>query len=176
MSHQSVVRRYARALYEEAAQDPRIGRDMALVRQTVLDEPAFAAYLQSPVVAREAKKSAVTAIFGENLHPLSIRFLRLVIARKREYLLPAMAAFYAELSDIKSGITTAYVRTCFALSDAERAKLAAALEQRLANRIRLVIEMDTSLVGGMVVRIGDVVYDGSVRHQLERLRASMTST
>ncbi len=174
MREQSVVKRYARALYEEAAGEARIGTDMRLIGATLEQSPALAASLQSPVLEREAKFAAVRAVFAERLHPLSMQFLRLVIERRRENQLPEMTIAYASLCDAESGVLTAQVRTCLDLSERQKADLMAALEQHTGHGIRLDIHTDSTLMGGMVVRIGDTVFDGSVSHQLERLRNCMS--
>lgn len=174
MREQSVVKRYARALYEEAAGEARIGTDMRLIRATLEQSPALAACLQSPVLEREAKLAAVRAVFAERLHPLSVQFLRMVIERRRESQLPDMTLAYASLCDAESGVMTAQVRSCLDLSERQKADLTAALEQHTGHGIRLEVRTDSALMGGVVVRIGDTVFDGSVSHQLERLRNCMS--
>ncbi len=174
MREQSVVKRYARALYEEAAGEARIGTDMRLIGSTLEQSPALAACLRSPVLERKAKLAAVRAVFAERLHPLSMQFLRLVIERRRESQLPDMTHAYASLCDAESDVMTAQVRSCLDLSERQKADLTAALEQHTGHGIRLEVQTDSTLMGGVVVRIGDTVFDGSVSHQLVRLRNRMS--
>ena len=174
MRQQSIAMRYARALHEEGAGEARIRSDMELIGTTLEQSPTLTACLHSPVLEREAKLAAVRAVFADRLHPLSMQFLRLVIERRREEQLPEMAHAYAGLCDAETGVLTAYVRTTLALSEREAADLTAALEQHTGHGIRLEVQTDSTLMGGMVVRVGDVVFDGSVRHQLERLRSCMS--
>lgn len=174
MGQQSVAMRYARALHEESAGEARIRSDMHLIGATLQQSTTLAACLQSPVLEREAKLAAVQAVFADRLHPLSTQFLKLVIERRREEQLQAMVHAYAQLCDAESGITTAHVRTCHELSERQKADLTTALEQHTGHGIRLEVQTDSTLMGGMVVRVGDVVFDGSVSHQLERLRSRMS--
>jgi F-type H+-transporting ATPase subunit delta len=80
---------------------------------------------------------------------------------------------YRALRDEQRGVVTARVRTALPLDDTEREKLKSELEDLTGQTVRLETRQDESLIGGVVVRIGDTVYDGSARHQLESLRDRM---
>ena len=176
MTNQTVARRYAQAFYEEAVRAQhveRIDEDMALIRETLETSRELVIFFESPIIARQKKHDVVEALFAKRVQPATMNFLRLLIDKKREELFPAVVRAYRALRDEQLGIVEAQARVAFPLSDAERAQLTKALEQMAGTRIRLMLEQDATLVGGLVVRIGDTVYDGSVRHQLATLRERM---
>lgn len=176
-----VARRYARALFEEArarGQAEAIDADVALLYESFTASRELARVFESPVIPREKKKKIIETLFGGRLQPLTVRFLELLVEKERESLLPAIVAAYRTLLDEEQGIIEAQVRTAFPLDEAGAQPLVAKLERLTGKKIRLQLQQDPSLIGGVVVRVGDTVYDGSVRQQLtalrERLRRSVT--
>ncbi len=176
MKNLTVARRYAQALSEEAAQAQRldaVDADIALIDAALDASRELVRFFESPVIPREKKEAVVQALFGERVQPTTLRFLRLLIEKKREVLFPEVVRAYGALRDAQRGIVEARAKVAFPLNEAEQAHLTAALERMTGARIRLHVEQDPALVGGLVVRIGDTVYDGSVRHQLASLRERM---
>ncbi len=176
MTNQTVARRYAQALYEEAAHQQRVERvdeDIALIREALETSRELVVFFESPVVPRQKKKAVVQALFAERVEPTTLSFLRLLIEKKREALFADVVQAYRALRDEQLGIIEARARVASSLSEDEERFLVQALERLTGARVRLKVEQDASLVGGLVVRIGDTVYDGSVRHQLASLRERM---
>ncbi|SHK85870.1 ATP synthase F1 subunit delta [Rhodothermus profundi] len=176
-----VARRYARALFEEArarGQAEAIDADVAVLHESFTTSRELARVFESPVIPREKKKKIIETLFAGRLQPLTVRFLELLVEKERESLLPAVVAAYRALQDEEQGIIEAQVRTAFPLDEAGAQPLVAKLERLTGKKIRLRLQQDPSLIGGVVVRVGDTVYDGSVRQQLtalrERLRRSVT--
>lgn len=168
-----VARRYARALFEEArarGQAERIDADVAVLHEAFTASRELARVFESPVIPREKKKKIIETLFAGRLQPLTIRFLELLIEKERENLLPAIVAAYRALQDEAQGIVEAHVRTAFPLDEAGARPLVEKLERLTGKKIRLQLQQDPSLIGGVVVRVGDTVYDGSVRQQLTALR------
>ncbi len=168
-----VARRYARALYEEAERASNVERvdaDIACVRTTLENSHALAQLFQNPVVAREKKQEVVRALFASRLDDLTLRFLHMLVGRKRENLFDRIAQAWRSLHDERLGVVEAEARVASELRDEERRNLTETLERLTGKHIRLHVRRDDALIGGMVVRIGDTVYDRSVRHRLEALR------
>ena len=173
MSDLTVARRYAQALYEEAEQAgtlERVDQDMQAVRESLEASRELERLFRSPIVSREKKEAVVQKLFTGHVEALIVRFMRLLIEKQREALLPTVIRAYTDLRDERRGIVEARVRTALPLGEAEEAALRQALEARTGKRVRLRTEVDESLLGGVVVRIGDRVIDGSARHQLQQLR------
>ena len=89
--------------------------------------------------------------------------------------LPGLAARFDELKDAAEGVADVTVTSAAALNEAQRARLAAALEKRLRRKVRLHCEIDPTLIGGAVVRAGDLVIDGSVSARLNRIAYELSA-
>ena len=172
----TIARRYAQALHEQAAAEEavrRVDEDVTLLRETLEGSRELSALFASPVVAREQKRSVVQALFGERLSATTLRFVNFLIEKGREALLPEMARAYRTLRDTQEGIVEAQVRSALPMAEGEQKDLRKALEARTGKEVRLRVTQDAALIGGVVIRIGDTVYDGSVRNQLAGLRERM---
>lgn len=171
-----VARRYAQALYQQAeatGQAAAVEADVALVGETFAASRELAAAVASPVVPREKKQAVLERLFADRLSPLTHGFVRLLLDKGREALVPEIASAYRALGDERTGTVEAVVRAAKTLAPDEADRLREALEARTGRRVRLRIEIDPDLIGGLVVRIGDVVFDRSVRHQLAQLRTGL---
>ena len=176
MSDRTVATRYAGALYEEAEQQDiveEIDEDVALIRESLDGSRELVNFFNSPVIGREKKERIVRELFAERVEPLTLHFLLLLVKKKRETLVLNMIRAYRRLRDEQLEITEALVRVPSALDEQERKHLKGRLETMTGRQVRLQVREDPDLVGGLVVRIGDTVYDGSVQHQLESLRERM---
>lgn len=168
-----VARRYALALYGEA-QDKnavdRIDEDMAVLGETLSGSRDLVAFFESPVVAREKKEAVVGRLFDGKVSDVTLRFLRLLVEKEREDMIVAITDAYGTLRDERIGIVEAHVKTARPLGYDETQELEKALEARTGKQVRMKMDVEPSLIGGLVVRIGDQVYDRSVQHQLDQLR------
>ena len=169
-----VARRYALALYLEAQEKgvaDRIDEDMAALGDTLSGSPELGSLFRSPVIPRPKKEAVLNRLFEGKVDDLTIRFIRLLVEKERAELLPAAVAAYAALKDERLGVVEAYVRTAKPLGFDEAESLRKALEARSGKKVRMKMDVEPSLVGGLVVRMGDKVFDRSVRHQLQVLSA-----
>jgi len=173
MSQRTVARRYATALYEEADRlgvVDSIDADIALLRSSLADSDELHRFFQNPVISDEKKQNVIDALFADRTHELTVRFLKLLVSKDREDMVSPMAKQYQALRDEQRGIVEARVKAAYDLSDDDRSALRSALKKTTGKDVRLEVDVDSSLIGGVVVRIGDRVFDGSVRNKLESLR------
>ena len=171
-----VARRYAKALYEEAVHTSKtdvVDEDMRLIRRSLDDSRELGNFFASPLISREKKESVVRELFEGRVDRLTLTFLTLLVKKQREDLLPSIVSAYVSMRDEQLNVAEARVRTAEPLDEAAEKKLATALGAMTGKTVRLKVVEDKSLIGGVVIRIGDTVYDGSVQHQLERLRERM---
>lgn len=172
-----VARRYAQALYQEARQASQaeaVDADVQVLGETLDDSRELELFFESPIVSREKKEAVLQQLFAGRVSDLTMQFVALLVEKQRETLVPAIVRAYRDLRDQALGIVEAQVRTATPLSPAEVDALKAALEGRTGKTVRMRLDVDPSLVGGLVVRLGDVVYDRSVRHQLDTLREQLS--
>lgn len=173
MSDTTVARRYAQALFQEAEGEGRVDRvddGVDAVRASLDGSRELERLFASPVIPSAKKEAVLTQLFSDRVDPLLLRLMRLLVEKGREELLPSVIRAYGQLRDERLGVVEAHVRTALPLGPDEAEALKAALERTTGQKVRLRLEVEPSLIGGLVVRVGDTVYDGSARHQLESLR------
>ncbi len=168
-----VARRYAQALYAQADQTGHVAAvdaDVELMRDTLGHSPDLRRVMESPVVSREKKQAILTSLFSGKVNELMDTFLSLLIDKDRIEDIPGVVEAYQSMRDEQQNIVVAQVRTAKTLAPDESAQLQKALAAQTGGNVRLETQVDGDLIGGMIVRLGDTVYDGSVRHQLQTLR------
>jgi F-type H+-transporting ATPase subunit delta len=173
----TIARPYARAAFEEARAHEGLGpwSDALQIGAQVVRDPRVESLLGNPHVTPEQLAQLVTSIAGPKLGPHGANFVSTLAANRRLGFLPEIAARFDELKDSAEGVADATVTSAAALNDAQRNKLAAALEKRLKRKVRLHCEIDARLIGGAVVRSGDLVIDGSVSARLNRIAYELTA-
>ena len=121
--------------------------------------------------------AAVAPLIGEvaGVAPAAINLVLLMVRRGRPGAIDRMIARFAELLRRERGIVLAEVRTALPLDDGQRAEIAARLRVLTGEQVEMDETVDPDLIGGVAVRIGDRLYDASVRSRLERLRARLTA-
>ncbi|MEM1268747.1 MAG: ATP synthase F1 subunit delta [Bacteroidota bacterium] len=178
MSQASIARRYAAALQAEAeAQGVTSAVDASIdtLRDTLAQSRDLAVFFSSPVVSASKKKSIVSQLFAGKLDDLTVRFVHLLVDKSRAEDVPAIVTAYRQLRDEQTNTVEVHARSAFPLSDDEQQRLAKALEAKIGQNVRLKTSVDDTLIGGLVVRVGDTVYDSSVRNRLESLRERLES-
>ncbi len=173
----NVARRYARALLEIGVETSTLS---ALVEEIVTlagvyEESAdLQRALDNPLVAHEAKKAILVDVADRSgVSAVAKHALLLLGDRRRLHALPAIAQLLREMSDAKQGILRAEVITAVRLSDAYYAKLQAQLEKMTGQRVAIDKREDPSILAGVIARIGDRVYDGSLRSRMTELGQSL---
>jgi F-type H+-transporting ATPase subunit delta len=170
------ARRYADAAFELARADAKLDewqRDLDALR-AALDDPELRHVVEHPAIAYADKERVLRRVVsGVAEQPL--RLVLLMIRRGRPGGIGHMVDRFAELVRRERGIALAEVRSAQPLDDAERGAIGRRLEQMTGGRVETREVVDESLIGGISVRIGDQLYDASVRSRLERLRARLTA-
>jgi F-type H+-transporting ATPase subunit delta len=168
-----VARRYAQALMAVAAEEKAvdaIGSDLTSIGKTLAASRELQLLVESPVI-REGKKIAIFKdLWASRVNPITISFIVLLAKHRREGILPAVVVEYLALKDEAQGTVEVQVQTAQPMSGDQEGALVTRLEAYTRKKIRMRKATDPAIRGGMVIRIGDTVLDGSVRRQLERLR------
>jgi F-type H+-transporting ATPase subunit delta len=174
-----LAKRYARALLELAREDGSLeGAGEELGRATAaFDEPRLRPLVLSPAIDAGARQRTVQAVIEALRLSRNVgNLIRLLAERDRLVLLPEIARWYDALLDDELGRARVAIRSATPLNTAERNEVVE-LARRLTECLKVVAttELDTDLIGGVVLDIGGTVYDGSVRSQLARLTKQMAS-
>ncbi len=173
----STARRYAEAALSIAERDGSLD-DWVNALETAaarLDHAQVMRVLGDPAVAYEDRRRVAEAILGEAVTGGPRNLVLLLVRRNRIELLPRVAAELRRLWEQRQGIVHAVVTSAAPLSDAETEAVRARLAALTGDQVEVELQVDPSLLGGVLVRMGDRLIDGSVRGRLERLRARLTS-
>jgi F-type H+-transporting ATPase subunit delta len=173
----TAARRYAEAASEIALRDEtvEVWRSELDIVGAVVEDPAVGRILANPAVTLESRDAMVDSAIGPIVSAPVLNLVKLMLRRGRIELLPQVAAEFRRLDNARKGIVAATATTASPLSQDEVRALVARLEQMTGAQIELDLQVDPSLLGGLVVRVGDRMIDGSVRGRLERLRNQLVS-
>lgn len=178
MSARGIARRYAGALFDVAKRNGRLDaveRQIHLFGRLLDDHPELRRVLETPAVGVQKKRAILEAVLlktggidGE------VRQLLLMLAdRDRLASYGDIAAAFADRLRQERRVLQAEIVTAERLPDAQRALLGAALEQATGSDLTLTERVDPSIIGGVVAKVGSVVFDGSITRQLERLKQEL---
>lgn len=177
-----VARRYARALLEALSQDDSPGPDagyaqLIQLRRLLDTEPDARKLLVNPVIPPERRERFVAEI-GQalGLDARVVRLLGMIVERRRLQILNDLIDNYQSMLDERNGIVRALVTAAGPLSEIEQRDIALALEKSLGQRVVMDVREDRTLIGGLVVRIGSTVYDGSLRQHLEGFKERLLAS
>jgi F-type H+-transporting ATPase subunit delta len=174
---ETAARRYAEAAFELARADKSLdawGADLARLSEA-LASPQVEAVVRHPAIAFERKQELLRRVVGDGVSPQALNLVLLMIRRGRPKQVPAMVERFNELLRRERGVVRAEVRSALPLEDAEREAISERLRALTGDAVEINELVDPSLIGGIAVRIGDRLYDASVRSRLERLRARLTA-
>lgn len=170
----SIARPYALAAFEFAQEKNEVAAWETLLSSaaTLVADPTMQQVLSSPKVTAEQLDKLFCDILSKQLSPASQNFIHLLAQNKRLALIPAIAELFKTYREAWEKSVSVEVISAVPLDEAYQAKLVTALTSRLQRKIQLECEVDPSVLGGVIVRAGDTVIDGSVRGKLTRLLES----
>jgi F-type H+-transporting ATPase subunit delta len=173
----TIARPYARAAFEEARGAERLAQwsEALKVAARVVQDARVKNLLGNPHVTPEQLAQLVIGIAGPDLGEHGANFVRTLADNRRLAYLPEIAAQFDTLKDAAQGVADVTVTSAAALDETLRQKLSQALEKRLKRKVRLHCEVDPHLIGGAILRAGDLVIDGSLSTRLERIAYELTA-
>ena len=178
MTNKTAATRYARALFDVAVKEQadldQVERELDSVVGLFTQYPALAHALLNPVVPVPRKRAAADAVTALlKLMPIVSKLISLLADRDRLVLVPDLLAAYRERLLDHRNVIRAEITTTVALAANRANAIQASLARATGRTVTLTASVDPSLVGGVVTRIGSTVYDGSVRRQLQKIRARL---
>lgn len=169
--------RYAKAalaLAQEQKATQALEQDMLSIVASIKASEELNDLLVSPTIASSAKQNALKAIFN-TAHPITIELFATLLRNKRIQILGAVCTSYLSLSDSLKDAAVAEVTSATELSAEVSQAIIEKVTQLTKKKITLENKVDASLIGGFVLKVGDLQYNASVSHQLERLKRELTA-
>lgn len=168
-----VAKRYARALFnaaERAGVVEAVESDLDAISSLAANDAKFRGFLESPRISRDDKVRIAERLFSDRITALSMSMLRLMLNKRREAEFDGIRDEFVRMRRERGAVLYAVVTSAAELTSAERDALIAKLAQQSGKRVEADFRIDSSLMGGVKVAVGDYVLDGTVRGSLNLLR------
>ena len=173
MRDETVARNYAETLFELASRNESIqeyGEALGMVAGLLEDDSRFRTFVETPRINDEAKKDVIRKVFRDKAPKQVINFVLITIDKRRQTLLREISEEYSLLLDNHLGREHVEVTVARPLDDTTANVVSEQLSKMLGRQAIPHIRVKPEILGGLVVRTGDMIYDGSVRRRLEGLR------
>ncbi len=177
MADSAYARRYSQAVFRSALDKKELNRwqsDLRRIASLIKDDTLFA-LLENPEVSFDNKAKVLSERLGE-VNPLALKLVFLLVTKGRLGIIGDIADEYQRLVDNYRGIEgaeVAEVTTAIPLDDEDRLRLAQRITSLVGKPVVLKPKVDSSLIGGIIIRVGDRLIDGSIRSKLEALKREM---
>jgi F-type H+-transporting ATPase subunit delta len=178
MSITTVANRYAKALADvimERGQTLSVTDEITAFTQLIEQNPELRDVFASPVIALDRKKSLLNELLGRlQLKPTTNNFLQLLLANQRLHQIDIVRTSLLKELDDRAGVVSADVITARPLAANEQEKLLNQLQTATGKRVRVNFKLDPEIIGGVVTRVGSVIYDGSIKNQLALMKQQLS--
>ena len=174
MSENKAASRYAKSIIDLSTEHnalENVKNDMVLIEQVIDKNPELEAIMKNPIVPLNKKSAILQDLFTGKVHEITLSFLKLIVSKGRSAILfDASKAFVAQYNLMK-GIVTAQVTSAIELTDTNRAEIVALVKKEIgANEVLITEKVNTDLIGGFVLKVGDKQFDASIAHGLNKLK------
>jgi F-type H+-transporting ATPase subunit delta len=173
----TLARPYAKAAFEYARDSGQLSAwaEQLATAAAVASDASVKAALSDPALTAEKQARTLTELCGDVLSAQARNFIAVLAGNKRLALLPEIYLLFAQYKANQEKAVDVEVISAFDLADAARDKLAEVLGRKLERQVKVRTSTDRNLLGGVLIRAGDLVIDGSVRGRLNKLAAAMNS-
>ena len=169
----AIARRYAKALVQLAAEEKRVEQihgELTRFETVLTAQNALKSVLINPAYGIDEKRAIMQDVMGRlDISGTVANFLLLLLDRGRTGFLPAIIASYGAYADEISGVVRPTLISALPLEATQVQAIKDALTTSTGKKVMLTVEVDPSLIGGVVTKIGDMVYDGSIKTQLNKI-------
>lgn len=176
MNESKISVRYAKSLYLIASDHgmaEEVGKDMRQLLQLIRSSADFRIFLESSVIRKSQKAEMLRRIFSSHVSELTLRFFDLVAENRRENWLESIGRDYLDLMREQMGITNVIITTAVELSADNLEQITQFLSGETGRRVELTPIINPGIIGGIVLRIGDFQYDGSISRQLAMVKEEL---
>jgi F-type H+-transporting ATPase subunit delta len=164
------------ALAREADAFGEMKNDMELLYQCIRELPELRYVIQSPVIKVSVKIKLFEETFKGTFSQYSLSFLKLVLERRREEYLEGISRYFLSLLKLQQGIEHADLVTAVPLSDTLRKSILNFISKRFNTQVELHENVDETLIGGFILRVGDQQIDASISSKLARIKSSLMNS
>ena len=173
----TLARPYARAAFQFAVDNGAVDswHEALVTVAAVVAEPSVAKVLDDPATTASQRAQTVATVLGDDLPTGVTQFVSVMAENHRLTLAGEVATLFAELRSALDAAANVTVTSAFDVADATIEQLAASLTTKLGKTVEITVETDASLIGGAIIRAGDMVIDGSVRGRLHKLATALKS-
>lgn len=171
-----VANRYAGALFEVAREHENIDaveEQIRFVNQVVTDNEALRQVSRNPQVDQSSKKAVFEKIFKRDLSNEVMNFLKVLVDHRRESLLQDIQDEYTDIANNYRGIVDVDVTTAKPLSEADETKIADTFGRLYNKKLRIQAKVDPDVIGGILVKVGNQLYDGTIAGKLTRFNQEL---
>ena len=170
----NISKRYARAFFEIAGEEKKLEQyynELHQFSSMMSENKDLGGFLANPIFEQEVKKNVLEKIIGKmTLSPMTVNFLKLLVDKNRIDVLPDIDTCYRLMMDEALQKTRVTVKTAFPLSADMQKYIMSNLKKLTGREAEVTVEEDKSLLGGIVIGVGDTLYDGSIINQLNNMR------
>lgn len=169
--------RYAKAILEfatEANKAEAVNNDMKAIVKAIEESSELKEFLSNPIVKQDIKKSALLEVFA-SVEPETKKMFDLLLENKRFEILHSIASEYNNLFDVTNGVQVATVTTAFAITPELEKQVLAKIATFSDKKITIENIVDASIIGGFILRIGDMQYNASVASKLQELKREFSN-
>lgn len=173
MIEKTIAIGYTQALFETAKdknQFQETEKDLEKVAQLLRENQELKKILLHPAIPRQRKIKLIDSLLAPHVSPLVTNFLHLIVEKRREEMLEFVLDGYKQVADLVGGVVRATVQTVIPLTEERLATLKNTLERLSGKKVEINTEINPEILGGVIIRIGNRVIDGSVRSRLANLR------
>ncbi|WP_372794454.1 ATP synthase F1 subunit delta [Lutibacter sp.] len=178
MSGSKAAVRYAKAILSfalEQQKEVQVNEDMLLITNTIEESKDLQLLLSSPIIKSQLKKVAIKEVFSSKVSSLTIGLIDLLIDNKRLSILNDVTKKYTILFDKLKGIEIAIVTTAVPLTEALNKQVLSKVKEITGKEATIENNVNPDIIGGFILRIGDVQYDASIANKLQGLKRQFES-
>lgn len=176
MAAHRVSGRYAKSLIGMAVANKQLDAvkaDIDLIVGSLISNHDLSNVLQSPIINSGKKTAIIDAIYKGKVSDTTYTFLNMVIDKKREPLLWDICNSFTDLYNVINGIIKVKVTTAVALADKPKSEIESYLQKNTGKKIILETAVDSNIIGGLIIRTEDGLYDASISNQLNKIKQTL---
>ncbi len=173
----SSARRYAKTIFElgqEKGLLEKFSQDMVSLKEVIDKAEGFLSFLANPTYEYTEREKLLLEVASKlGLNQYLVNLIKLLMESNKVKLLPYICNFYQDLQDFYAGKVRGVIKTALPLSNDDLNAIKSAVEKALNKKLELTVQVDKAVIGGVLLKVGDVIYDGTVKKQLEILKDNL---